>query len=182
MNATRGCGSALACGLHGGVCLARYAACCASATGAPGCVSGAERSRQECGTCKKHEHGAATRLVDRGGRRRLGSPISSRPLCGAIPRNRPGSQTMPECRFNKSNATSNLMMIHRGYERKMIRLRPCQYCSAFTSVLVRGDSRLYDSRLHPAPASYHETGSAFAPCQTVAFWLKKNPCAAGMGP
>ncbi len=35
-----------------------------------------------------------------------GSPTSSRPLRGAIPRNLLGSQTMPECRFNKSNATS----------------------------------------------------------------------------
>jgi len=36
-----------------------------------------------------------------------GSPISSRPLRGAIPRTAPGpGQTMPECCFNKHNATS----------------------------------------------------------------------------
>ena len=39
---------------------------------------------------------------------------SSRPLRGAIPRNRPGSQTMPECRFNKSNATSKKQRVGCG--------------------------------------------------------------------
>ena len=96
-----------------------------------------------------------------------GSPTSSRPLRGAIPRNRPGSQTMPECRFNKSNATSNVASINPTQHQK----KEMASCSptALQRVLPLKSS---SSPAEPAAAStlsaFARAGNlAAAPCQQV---------------